>query len=883
MLILLLPCSLYNRLIFLSMEKGIITEVQDQVVYEALGSKSFSCYICNYTAFSKHHLIDHMIVHDNENYEHDHSKREGWNANISNKTGACSHCDASFRDKRALDDHVLKKHPDFISSITSKLHECTKCAFKTVRKCSLNRHLFEHRELYECTKCTFKTVKKNYFSRHLLKHPGLASNNRLNFFFRMEKIIISMKQRQVINGAVDSKSFSCYTCNYTAFSKHHLIDHVIVHDNEKYGPDHSKKDGWNANISNKTVKPVACSHCDASFRDRRTLDDHVLKKHPDFISSITSNHHECTKYAFKTVKKCSLNRHLLEHREVASNAKLKICIHCNATFTSKLSLDDHVVRKHPDFISSVTSKLHECTKCTFKTVKKSCFSRHLLKHPELGSDPKLCICTHCNAIFSEKGLLDDHVVKKHPDFISSVTSELHECTKCDFRTTRKSCFSRHLLKHPELGSDPKLCICTHCNAIFNRKWLLDDHVVRKHPDFISSVTSKLHECTKCTFKTTRKSCFSRHLLKHPELGSDPKLCICIHCNAKFTGKRSLDDHVVRKHPDFISSVTNKLHECTKCTFKTTIKSCFSRHLLKHPGLGSDPKLCICIHCNAKFNGKWLLDDHVVRKHPDFISSITSKLHECTKCIFKTTLKSRFSKHLLKHPELPSDFKLKACNHCNATFKSKISLDGHVVREHPNFISSVTSKLHECTKCTFKTTQKNRFSKHLQKHPELPSDFKLKACNTTFKGKWLLDDHVVRKHPDFISSVTSKLYECTKCTFKTTRKSRFSKHLQKHPELASDFKLNICIHCNATFKSKKSLDDHLVKKHPDFIKTVTTKITNVQNALTRYTCKHYNAVFVQKHIYLYMLYIRCSWKNRFLLTVTFMSSLRNVDLVASYNL
>nr|CAI5823487.1 unnamed protein product [Callosobruchus analis] len=584
----------------------------------------------------------------------------------------------------------------------------------------------------------------------------------------MEKGIITRVQDQVVYEALGSKSFSCYTCNYTAFSKHHLIDHMIVHDNEKYEPDHSKRDGWNDNISNKTLKLGACSHCDASFRDKRALDDHVLKKHPDFMLSVTSKLHECTKCAFKTVRKCSLNRHLLEHREVASNVKLKICIHCNATFTSKRSLDDHVVRKHPDFISSVTSKLHECTKCTFKTTSKCSFDKHLLKHPGFASYCKHSRCVHCNATFKSKMALDGHVVRKHPDFISSVTSKLYECTKCTFKTVKKSYFSKHLLKHPGLASDFKHSTCVHCNATFKSRKSLDDHVVRKHPDFISSVTSKLHECTKCTFKTVQKNRFSRHLLKHPGLASDFKHSTCVNCNATFKSKMSLDDHVVRKHPDFISSVTSKLHECTKCTFKTTSKCSFDKHLLKHPGFASYCKHSRCVHCNATFKSKMALDGHVVRKHPDFISSVTSKLYECTKCTFKTVKKSYFSKHLLKHPGLASDFKHSTCVHCNATFKSKMSLDGHVVRKHPDFISSVTSKLHECTKCTFKTIQK----------------------------------------------------------------SRFSRHLLKHPELASDFKLNICIHCNAIFKSKKSLDDHLVKKHPDFIKTVTTKITNVQNALSK---------------------------------------------------
>nr|CAI5823489.1 unnamed protein product [Callosobruchus analis] len=616
-------------------------------LYRRILTELYECADCIYKTVVKNSFLKHRSGH---------SKPA-----LRFKDVRCINCNVTFKSKRTLDYHVVKTHPNVMNTVTRKIYACTECAYKTPGIHRFLKHISTHSE-----------SGSNY-------NP---SYNSLIFFFSMEKGIIPKVRDQVINQAVGSKSFICYICNYTAFSKRHLIDHMIVHDNEKYGPGHSKRDGWNANISNKTVKPVACSHCDASFRDKRALDDHVLKKHPDFISSIISKLHECTKCAFKTIRKCSLNRHLLEHREVSSNAKLKLCIHCNATFTSKLLLDDHVVRKHPDFISSVTSKLHECTKCTFKTAQKSCFCRHLLKHPELCSDPNLCICIHCNATFSGKWLLDDHVVKKHPDFISSITSKLHECTKCTFKTTRKSCFSNHLLKHPGLVSDFKLRVCNHCNATFMRKLLLDDHVARKHPNFISSVTSKLHECTKCTFKTVKKSCFSRHLLKHPGLGSDPK-----------------------KHPDFISSVTRKLYECTKCTFKTVKKSYFSRHLLKHPELASDFKLKVCSHCNATLTSKLSLDDHVVRKHPDFISSVTSKLHECTKCTFKTAKKSYFSRHLLKHPELASDFKLNICIHCNATFKSKKSLEDHLVKKHPDFIKTITTKITNVQNALTKLPQK----------------------------------------------------------------------------------------------------------------------------------------------------------------------------------
>ncbi|VEN41410.1 unnamed protein product [Callosobruchus maculatus] len=780
-----------------NIENSIIWRKQDQDTYGSVGSKSFSCYLCNYTVFIKDHLIDHMIVHDNNKYV-DHTKRNVCkpNAPMSSKTDKlwkCGHCDATFTSKVSLDDHKIRTHPDFISSITSKIHECTIC--------------------------TFKTALKSAIDKHLLKHPEVASD----------------------------------------------------------------------------FKFITCIHCNATFKEKRYLYKHVFRKHPDFRTSVTRKLHECPKCSFKTVIKTDFNKHWLKHFKVASDFKLYTCIHCNATFKGKLSLDDHVVRKHPDFMSSVTSKLHNCTKCTFKTVKKL--------------------------------LLDNHVFRKHPDIAAPVTCKLYECTKCTFKTTVKGCFDRHLLNHPEIASNFKLSTCIHCNATFKLKMSLDHHVVRKHPEFISSVTSKLHkctkctfktvkkllldnhvfrkhpdiaapvtcklyECTKCTFKTTVKGCFDRHLLNHPEVASDFKLSTCIHCNATFKLKMSLDHHVVRKHPEFISSVTSKLHKCTKCTFKTvkklllynhlfrkhpdiaapvtcklhkctkctfktTVKGHFDRHLLNHPEIASDFKLSTCIQCNATFKGKLSLDEHVVRKHPEFVTSITSKLHECTRCTFKTVKKHYFDRHLLKHPETASDFKLSTCIHCNATFKEKRYLDEHVVKKHPGFVISITRKLFKCTKCTFQTVRKNVFDNHLLKHPEVASDFKLPTCNhcnVTLASKAKLDNHVVRKHPEFIATVASKIHECPKCTYKTTLRHALQRHMSAHPENVSGKthntcshcsatfrskttlqrhmsdhlkkeckKLCRCVHCNATFTRKPMLDAHIIRKHPDFISSVSSKL------------------------------------------------------------
>nr|CAI5821533.1 unnamed protein product [Callosobruchus analis] len=316
-----------------------------------------------------------------------------------------------------------------------------------------------------------------------------------------------------------------------------------------------------------------------------------------------------------------------------------------------------------------------------------------------------------------------------------------------------------MLKHPEAVNNYKFQICVHCNAQLKGKRSLDEHVIRKHPDSVASITSKMYECTYCTYKSTQSTYFAKHMLKHPEAANNYKFQICVHCNLKHKSKRSLDEHVIRKHPDSVASITSKIHECTYCTYKSTVSTSLAKHMLKHPEAVNNCKFQICVHCNAKFKNKISLDNHTIRYHPNFVAAVTSKVHECPCCTYKTTLKGNLHKHMLIHPEAVNNYKFQICIHCNAKFKNKISLDNHTIRYHPNFVASVTRKVHECPCCTYKTTLKGNLHKHMLIHPEAVKNYKFNICvlcNEKFKSNDL-HGHTIRKHPDFIGSITCKIH------------------------------------------------------------------------------------------------------------------------------
>ncbi|CAH1968317.1 unnamed protein product [Acanthoscelides obtectus] len=271
-----------------------------------------------------------------------------------------------------------------------------------------------------------------------------------------------------------------------------------------------------------------------------------------------------------------------------ASGKLFSCCNCKNSPCCKVPLDE-IMEEHkqdPDSISSASCK----SSSSFK-----------------------CIC--CNASFKTKRAMDEHVVKKHPKFKSTLSSKLHECTFCSYKTTKKDIFNNHMFKqHPD---KVHRLTCEHCNSTCSSKPELDYHIEKKHPEFIH-----------CTYE-------SNHFK-------------CNYCKGTYNTKRRINEHIAKKHSEFISTSPNST----------------SRSEL----------LYICEHCNVSFTRKCRRDDHVLGKHPEFISKISCKVLECTYCSFKTAIKDRFEKHILRHV-------LNTCTHCNESFETKMMLNTHIFQKH----------------------------------------------------------------------------------------------------------------------------------------------------------------------------------------------------------
>ncbi|VEN61596.1 unnamed protein product [Callosobruchus maculatus] len=262
-------------------------------------------------------------------------------------------------------------------------------------------------------------------------------------------------QEVVADRETDGETLVCYHCEYAAGIKRHLIDHMKVHQNRKYiysccCCDFRTNSGILFTTHSKTHSSES-KQFEALHIEEENMDDNFGQGDTMLIDSessaedksssgaresVSSKVHQCTKCNYNTISTKHLKRHIVTHSHIPDNNRIdRRCIYCNTTFAHKVSLDDHIIKTHPDFTASVSSKVHDSTKCTYKTTSTTNIRQHLItNHPEIAGNV-VSSCIHCNKTFTRKQALDDHIVRRHPDFIASVSSKVHDCTKCTYKTT----------------------------------------------------------------------------------------------------------------------------------------------------------------------------------------------------------------------------------------------------------------------------------------------------------------------------------------------------------------------------------------------------------------------------------------------------------------
>ena len=315
---------------------------------------------------------------------------------------------------------------------------------------------------------------------HRIKHVEL---------FDIEKHLFSIRSTEPIcrNKNFFSKPKS-YILKYSGIPKkcgkckkdllHHNSYHLVFHENCKFCRQNRYK------MFAKTVKELndvqkkedlyirsVCPHCDRQFCDPSTRKKHIDLEHNKAPYSCAI----CNK-TFHV--KQSMDYHNIHHH--SSQSQSELCGLCDATFSSTVSLKNHVKYVHSEERSFV------CLYCNVRFKQKKNLKAHKLlihgvdKVKELYEQPyeqKNHQCEYCDSSFKNRKQLTDHIRYRHND--NPLGKEGFNCDQCSSRyKEKKSLVAHQKLKH---GTGKVEFACSVCGKVFKQKYNMLRHG-RSHKD-----------------------------------------------------------------------------------------------------------------------------------------------------------------------------------------------------------------------------------------------------------------------------------------------------------------------------------------------------------------------------------------------------------------
>ena len=160
--------------------------------------------------------------------------------------------------------------------------------------------------------------------------------------------------------------------------------------------------------------------------------------------------------------------------------------------------------------------------------------------------------------------------------------------------------------------------CAHCETKPRTDEKLKSHIYNVHKDKRAEHPDiqPTHTCDECGEGFHGKQRLRQHILWHHSKSSFCKLC-----HRAFVSPSSLEEHNKKEH-----SNPNTVHACDLCNAKYNIKKTLKEHIRRVHG-GGDVYKHTCPHCkgrNSKFHKKETLDKHIEDCH-------SGKEYICSQC------------------------------------------------------------------------------------------------------------------------------------------------------------------------------------------------------------------------------------------------------------
>lgn len=315
-----------------------------------------------------------------------------------------------------------------------------------------------------------------------------------------------------------------------------------------------------------------------------------------------------------------------------------LCVNCSYSGDSSMGLCAHRKKMHPveyarDFMQR--NIVHKCTYCTFVSIRRQSFRRHLATHES--ANPK---CTLCPFSGDSQRALWVHYASMH-------AASSYTCEHCEYTTTNRKQVRRHQ-KYCAHDNTNKHESCSSNGSSTHTIDILDENRG-------SAESNKTHRCGLCSFTSHTEKGMTTHYIQEHSLSVYTQCDIpglgykCSLCSRICKNKRGISIHYNRSHrpsPTYI---------CEYCGHVSTVENQSLLHKMTCRLRDSKRKQTLPVSqsvggSNSHYNCKWCrfigADGHALAMHNYTVHSTTR--FKCKYCDYTTNVLARLRKHQQMH-------------------------------------------------------------------------------------------------------------------------------------------------------------------------------------------------------------------------------------------
>ena len=433
----------------------------------------------------------------------------------------CTHCDLTFDNSSLLNLHTLTHAAEDVgldeiaNQITGQLaNQIAGQLTDTNSNGDTNLSLVDDAEsltteIYPCPVCRQEFQTKRDLIEHASTHAKVKRKTSTRKPFKCTRCWKGfltddrLQKHMLCHGDDESKPLQCAICFKRFMNNSAMACHLKTHSDKKYYDCPICHAGFNqlAQLKEHTLAHMVngmftCPECLQPFPDYSTIRKHMRTVH-------TNKAYQCPHCPKVFSRHDKLKLHMLRH----SNHREFMCETCGRQFKRKDKLKEHISRMHaPDRETLQLLKSPKSNRKRFvPKVSPNDYHRFIYK------------CHMCLLGFKRRGMLVNHLAKRHPDIKPEAVPELnlpilktqrdYYCQYCDKVYKSSSKRKVHILKnHP--GADLPLSS--------RKKSAVVEVQGYPNPTYsqaVGSVTTVPHPCTFCHKQYASKAKLLQHQRK----------------------------------------------------------------------------------------------------------------------------------------------------------------------------------------------------------------------------------------------------------------------------------------------------------------------------------------------------------------------------------